>query len=87
MSEKTIGVRVNGEDREVRAGLSVADLLEELEIDRRRVVVELNRQIVRRDEVGEIDLEDGDQVEIVQFVGGGRPADRRRERGGPTREG
>lgn len=71
MSDTKIQVRVNGEPRSVRAGETVAELLDELDVDRRRVVVELNREIVRRNEVDEVSLEEGDQVELVQFVGGG----------------
>lgn len=64
-------VQVNGEKREVSAGVSVAQLLEELGIGPGRVVVELNRDVVSRDAHGQTLLKDGDAVEIVQFVGGG----------------
>ena len=66
-----IEIRLNGKPRAVKEGQSVADLLEELELDRRVVVVELNRQIIRRNELAEIRLERGDVIELVQFVGGG----------------
>ncbi|MDX1579144.1 MAG: sulfur carrier protein ThiS [Gemmatimonadota bacterium] len=52
-------------------GTSVAGLLRELGLDGRTVVVELNRQIVRRTEIDEVALEGGDRVELVHFVGGG----------------
>lgn len=68
---ETIRIEVNGEPREVGGGSSVADLLERLEVDRRTVVVELNREIVRRNELDEVELEAGDRVELVRFVGGG----------------
>lgn len=71
MSEPPIQIRVNGRPRRVRAGQSLADLLEELEVDRRTVVVELNRQIVRRNELEEVALKADDEVELVHFVGGG----------------
>ena len=64
-------IEVNGKTREVATGTSVADLLAELELDGRLVVVELNRQIVRRTDRGEVGLESGDRLEIVHFVGGG----------------
>jgi len=64
-------IEVNGKSREVSAGTSVADLLTELELDGRLVVVELNRQIVRRTERNEVGLQPGDRIEIVHFVGGG----------------
>lgn len=66
-----IEVRINGEDRRVPRGGSVARLLEELDLDPRAVVVEINREIVRREDVEDVMVEAGDQVEIVQFVGGG----------------
>lgn len=46
-------------------------MLEDLDLDGRTVVVELNRQIVRRTEFPDIRLEQGDRVELVHFVGGG----------------
>ena len=64
-------LEVNGKDREVSDGLTVAGLLEDLELDGRMVVVELNRQIIRRTEIADVALRDGDQIEIVHFVGGG----------------
>lgn len=64
-------IRVNGETRDVRAGTTVADLLDELDLDRRAVVVELNREILRGEELGETGLEPEDRLELVQFVGGG----------------
>lgn len=64
-------VRVNGEGRRIPRGRTVAGLLEGLELDPRAVVVEVNREIVRREEIGDVTLQPGDRVEIVQFVGGG----------------
>lgn len=64
-------IEVNGKLRQVSAGASVADLLAELELDERLVVVELNRQIVRRTERDDVGLQAGDRIEIVHFVGGG----------------
>lgn len=66
-----VQIVVNGKAREISAGASVADLLSALELDERLVVVELNRQIVRRTEREDVGLQAGDRVEIVHFVGGG----------------
>jgi thiamine biosynthesis protein ThiS len=66
-----MNLEINGKRREVADGRSIAGLLEDLELDPRLVVVELNRRIVRRDEIDDVALADGDQVEIVHFVGGG----------------
>ncbi|MGB7951558.1 MAG: sulfur carrier protein ThiS [Candidatus Binatia bacterium] len=64
-------IRVNGEDKQIAEGLSVARLLDELQIRSGRVVVELNRDIVRREAQGSTLLKEGDSLEIVHFVGGG----------------
>ena len=64
-------IEVNGKPREVSDGASVADLLDELELDERLLVVELNREIVRRNERSDVGLQAGDRIEIVHFVGGG----------------
>jgi thiamine biosynthesis protein ThiS len=66
-----VKIQINGEDREITDGLSVAQLLEELKIRPARVVVELNRDILSRDAYGSCMLKPGDALEIVQFVGGG----------------
>ena len=71
MSDEGIEIQVNGEARRVPGGASVADLLEQLDVDGGAVVVELNRQIVRRNEREDVSLEPGDRVELVRFVGGG----------------
>jgi thiamine biosynthesis protein ThiS len=62
---------VNGEPRRVAAPSTLLDLLETLGLDPRTVVVELNRDIVRRPRLGETPLAAGDAVELVHFVGGG----------------
>ncbi len=64
-------IRVNGKDSEVASDISVAQLLEHLEIRPGRVVVEINAQVVSRDAHGDTQLKEGDEVEIVHFVGGG----------------
>lgn len=68
---KRLTLTVNGEPREVPAPATLLDLLRHLELDPRMVVVEHNREIVRRPRLGEVRLQDGDQVELVHFVGGG----------------
>ena len=62
---------VNGETRRVPSPATAADLLRHLGLDPRTVVVELNRQIVRRPRLEETALNNGDTVELVHFVGGG----------------
>jgi thiamine biosynthesis protein ThiS len=64
-------ITLNGDPYELDAPLSVADLLVQLEIDSRRVAVEHNRQILKRQAFTDKRVSDGDTVEIVNFVGGG----------------
>jgi thiazole synthase len=80
-ADGTISIRVNGEHRRVFAGLSFADLANELGLDPARVAVERNLEIVPRSTLADVTVEDGDEIEIVHFVGGGdhigaRPNDR-----------
>jgi thiamine biosynthesis protein ThiS len=62
---------LNGETRTFPAPLSVAGLLGVLELDRRKVAVERNEEIVPRSAYGETLLAGGDSLEIVHFIGGG----------------
>ncbi len=64
-------VVVNGSPRTVRPGVTLLQLLAELELDPRTVVVEHNRRIVRRPALGETPVAAGDAIELVHFVGGG----------------
>jgi thiamine biosynthesis protein ThiS len=64
-------LRINGEEKEISNGLSLASLLEQLQIRPARVVVERNREIVARDHYDRTLLAEGDNLEIVHFVGGG----------------
>jgi thiazole synthase len=64
-------ITLNGERFDLAAPLTVAELLAELAIDARRVAVEHNLVIVRRGEFDRIRVQEGDEVEIVNFVGGG----------------
>ena len=69
--QETISVKVNGEQRQVRAGSSIADMLGQIGIDAAKVAVERNLEIVPRSTLGEVLAGDGDSFEIVHFVGGG----------------
>ncbi len=62
---------VNGEARRIPGPATVSSLLAHLALDPRMVVVEVNREIVRRARHDEVALHDGDTVELVHFVGGG----------------
>ena len=62
---------INGTSRNVEHSTTVDQLLRELELDPRAVVVELNREIIRRPVIAVTPVREGDVVEIVHFVGGG----------------
>ncbi|KAF0178423.1 MAG: sulfur carrier protein ThiS [Hyphomonadaceae bacterium] len=64
-------VTVNGEVRDTATGETLVALLASLGIDRRKVAVERNREIVPKSAFDAVVLAPGDQLEIVQFVGGG----------------
>jgi thiamine biosynthesis protein ThiS len=66
-----IEVVVNGEEREIPAGLNVRQMLEHLGLDPQRVAVELNRAIVGKANWDAISVETDAKIEIVEFVGGG----------------
>ncbi|MGB3625828.1 MAG: sulfur carrier protein ThiS [Henriciella sp.] len=64
-------VFVNGDPMEIEEGASVADLVTKLTDDPRGMAIERNREIVPKSRHGEVMLEAGDRLEVVQFVGGG----------------
>ena len=65
---------LNGDPFKIPGPLTVGQLLARLEIDSRRVAVEHNLAIVKRAAYDSVVVGDGDQVEVVNFVGGGRDA-------------
>jgi len=64
-------IQLNGDRRELNGPLTVAELLTQLDIDRRRVAVELNLVVLKRAAFDDTVVRDGDEVEVVNFVGGG----------------
>ena len=71
MNDGTISLTVNGEHRRVRVGMTIAALAAELGLDPAKVAVERNLEVVPRSTLAEVLVEDGDELEIVHFVGGG----------------
>ena len=63
-------ITVNGQPREVRDGTAIASLLEQMKLKPSNVAVELNRRLVRSERY-DTPLKEGDEVEVVTFVGGG----------------
>jgi len=64
-------ITLNGDKHELAAPMSVSALLHQLDIDARRVAVELNLAVVKKASYDSSVIKDGDEVEIVNFVGGG----------------
>lgn len=64
-------VVLNGERRDVPDNLTLEELLEHLKLERERVAVERNREIVKREDWPQVKVQPGDQLEVVHFVGGG----------------
>ena len=71
MAQEEILITVNGDERRLPAGTTVARLVELLGIDPQRVAVERNLDVVPRATWAAAGLADGDRVEVVTFVGGG----------------
>ena len=66
-----IELKINGESRQLVAPLSLAQLLEQMQLTGKRVAVERNGDIVPRSQYSHVALDTGDQLEIVMAVGGG----------------
>jgi len=64
-------IRLNGKAREVAEGVSIRQLLDELELHPMRVAVQRNEEIIKRDRYGEVVLQPGDAVEILTIMAGG----------------
>jgi len=70
-SMAVVTIRLNGEIHEVESGARLIALLEQLQIHPDGVVVEKNRRIVPRESFSDEALQQGDEVELIRFVGGG----------------
>src|SRR5688500_17354586 len=68
-----VEITLNGERRSLPKPLSLLELIEQMGYDRRKVAVEVNREVVPRPRHAEHCLQAGDAVEIVTLVGGGAP--------------
>ena len=64
-------IQLNGQDHEVTGALSLAEFVERLGLDVRKVAVERNLEIVPRSAYAATILGEGDRLEVVNFVGGG----------------
>jgi thiamine biosynthesis protein ThiS len=66
-----MNILLNGESRPIEGGATIAELLSSLNLEPKRLAVELNERVVPRTEFGAVRLQAGDRVEIVTLVGGG----------------
>jgi sulfur carrier protein len=66
-----VRVRINGQDRDIPDGSTIARLLQDMDAPPQRVAVEVNRELVTRSRFGQTTLNEGDAIEIVTLVGGG----------------
>jgi thiazole synthase len=70
-TDGTVSITVNGEHKRVIAGLTIIQLAEQLGLVPEKIAVERNLEVVPRSTLGEVIVRDGDELEIVHFVGGG----------------
>ena len=70
-ADGTLSISVNGQHRRVTAGTTIAQLATELGLVPEKVAVERNLEIVPRSTLADVQVQDGDDYEIVTFVGGG----------------
>lgn len=77
--EARIAIRLNGEERQVAAGLSLAALARDLGFAPEKIAVERNREVVPRSTLDKVLVAAGDELEIVHFVGGGDDVAERNE--------
>ena len=64
-------IMLNGQEKNLKAPVTISALLQDMGLGDRRVAVEVNREIVPRSRHGEIQLSDNDRVEVVLAIGGG----------------
>ncbi len=66
-----VTITLNGEKKILQQPITVQELVEELKLDVRKIAIERNLEIVSRPVYDQTALQDGDEVEIVHFIGGG----------------
>jgi thiamine biosynthesis protein ThiS len=64
-------ITINGEKKEISSNITFAELLLGLGIDSRKIAVERNMNLVPRTKYADTTIHDGDEIEIINFVGGG----------------
>ena len=71
MNQELKSLTINGQHMEIPEGTTIAAFLEMHKLQPKSVVVEVNRVIIEREKFEEVVLSEGDEVEIVRFIGGG----------------
>jgi thiamine biosynthesis protein ThiS len=66
-----VKITLNGEDKLITPNTSIKNLLEELKLDIKKIAIEKNYEIILPEDFGDNVLSNGDQIEIVHFIGGG----------------
>jgi sulfur carrier protein len=66
-----IKIKLNGEDIQIPENLTLRGMADHLQLPAERIAIEHNREIVKRKDWPSVAVKDGDQVEVVHFVGGG----------------
>lgn len=64
-------IKLNGKEKKITENTTILSLLEELKLNPQKVAVELNRTIIKKEKFDSQELQDGDEIEVLQFVGGG----------------
>jgi sulfur carrier protein len=64
-------IQLNGDSYEINSGTNLNELLNKLKIEKNKVAIEVNGEIIQRDKYKNLILNKDDKVEIVQFIGGG----------------
>ena len=67
----TIDVQLNGETRETASGVTLDALIDHFELPKQRVAVEVNRNVIRKNDWPSTEVKAGDVIEVIHFVGGG----------------
>ncbi len=68
---KKIKIKLNGKAKVIIENLKIINLISDLKIPIKKVAIELNAEIIDKKKLNKIKLKDGDQIEIVHFIGGG----------------
>ena len=71
LAGKLMNILLNGEARDINDGTLLSQLIEQLDLQGKRLAVEINREIVPRSQHGEYIIQQGDNIEIVHAIGGG----------------